>query len=146
MNLSNSHRAVILKALRDSGVTKTELAEKMGFGKSWVTKLLNGTLQSVSDTDAIKIQELLNIQFYKFEASSKVSALAIEVDKKMSDCQRFTDIIRQLLELMDQAPLVPRYFETKEMSQLGREIIRIACDNEDKPGKVAREVLKLISQ
>jgi hypothetical protein len=40
----------------------------------------------------------------------------------------------------------PRYFEPKEMSKLGQEIIRLAFANEDKPGKVAREVLKLVSE
>jgi hypothetical protein len=32
------------------------------------------------------------------------------------------------------------------MTKLGQEIIRLAYANEDKPGKVAREVLRLLSE
>ena len=67
MDLTNNHRALILKGLRDSGVTQTELSQKMGFGKAWVTKLLNGTLKSVSDVDALRLQEILKIQFYQLK-------------------------------------------------------------------------------
>lgn len=82
MDLTDRYRALILSGLRASKVSKTELAEEMGFGKSWVTKLLNGTLKSVSDKDAKRIEDLLGIQFVRFvDKDRTVSDLAREVDR-----------------------------------------------------------------
>lgn len=147
MDLTDRYRALILSGLRASKVSKTELAEEMGFGKSWVTKLLNGTLKSVSDKDAKRIEDLLGIQFVRFvDKDRTVSDLAREVDRIAIENPQFAKLLKDLLPLVSETPFTPRYFETKEMSKLGQEIIRLCYANEDKPGKVAREVLRLVSE
>lgn len=146
MDLTNNHRALIIKGLRDNGVTQTELSQKMGFGKAWVTKLLNGTLKSVSDADALRLQEILKIQFYQLKEATGLSGIAVEVEKRINENSHFANVMREMIAMMETAPFVPRYFKTKEMTKLGQEIIRLAFANEDKPGKVAREVLKLVSK
>ena len=148
MDLTNNYRSLILNALRrPDAISKTSLAEKMGYGKSWVTKLLNGTLKTVSDSDAQKLEQILEIQFVQFvDQTRKVSGLALELDEAMEGSERLARVVRELIPLAQEAKLTPRYFETKEMSKLGQEIIRICFANEDKPGKVAREVLKLVSE
>lgn len=149
MDLTNNYRALILSGLRKSGVTKTQLAETLGYGKAWTTKLLNGTLQTVSDADAEKIQNLLGIRFVQFvDAKTKVSTLATQIDKAIEGNEKLAGVLTALLEMAEEArnaPLVPRYIETQDMSKYGQEIIKIAFANEDKPGKVMREVLKLLS-
>lgn len=149
MDLTNNYRALILSGLRKSGVTKTQLAETLGYGKAWTTKLLNGTLQTVSDADAAKIEKLLGIRFVQFvDAKTKVSTLATQIDKAIEENEKLASVLAALLEMAEEArnaPLVPRYIETQDMSKYGQEIIRIAFANEDKPGKVMREVLKLLS-
>ncbi|MDF1824357.1 MAG: helix-turn-helix transcriptional regulator [Verrucomicrobiales bacterium] len=147
MDLTNNCRALIDNALRRGGVTKTELSERMGFGKSWVTKLLNGTLKSVSDADARRIEDILGIKFIEIVENHKaVSSLALEIDAAMGHSEQLTKVIQELLPLAQEQPFTPRYLETKEMSAIGQEIIRICFANEDEPGKVAREVLALLSR
>jgi transcriptional regulator with XRE-family HTH domain len=147
MNLTNNYRALILSALRKNGITQTHLAKEMGYGKTWVTKLLNGTLKAVSDDDADKLEAVLGIRFVQFvEPNVSVSSLAIEVDEAIKRSDQFSRIVRELLPLVKEAPMVPRYVEASDMNRLGREIIAIVTDNPDKAGKVAREVLKLLSE
>lgn len=148
MDLTNNYRALILSGLRKSGVTKTQLAEALGYGKAWTTKLLNGTLKAVSDADAEKIQSLLGIRFIQFvDVKTKVSALATQIDRAIERNEKLAGVLTALLEMEEasRAPMVPRYIETQDMSKYGQEIIKIAFANEDKPGKVMREVLKLLS-
>lgn len=148
MDLTNNYRALILNGLRRSGVSKTALAETMGYGKAWVTKLLNGTLKSVSDKDADKIEGLIGIRFVRFvDAETKVSSLAISIDRAIERNEKLGDVLTALLAMEKEAQtFTPRYFETQEMTKLGQEIIRVAFANDDKPGKVARELLKLVSE
>lgn len=148
MDLTNNYRALILSGLRKSGVTKTKLAETLGYGKAWTTKLLNGTLQTISDADAEKIQKLLGIRFVQFvDVKTKVSTLATQVDLAIERNEKLAGVLTALLEMEEasRAPMMPRYIETQDMTKYGQEIIRIAFANEDKPGKVMREVLKLLS-
>lgn len=154
MDLLPNYRALILNGLRKSGVTKTALAETLGYGKPWVTKLLNGTLKAISDSDARKIEQLLGIRFVQFvEVGKQVSSLAAQIDKELERSPQLAGPLSALLQMAEDlrksaesAPLVPRYVPTPEMTKVGQQIIRIAFANEDKPGKVAREVLKLLSE
>ncbi len=153
MDLTPNYRALILSGLRKGGKKKTDLADACGYGKAWVTKLLNGTLKAISDTDAQKIEALLGIRFVQFvDVKTKVSTLAAAIDKAIEGNPHLAEVVTALLRLAEEceaarkAPLVPRYIETQDMTRIGQEIIRLSFANEDKPGKVAREVLKLLSE
>lgn len=152
MDLTPNYRALILSGLRKSGVTKTALAEALGYGKAWTTKLLNGTLKAISDVDAEKIERLLGIRFVQFvDVDRKVSSLAAQIDREIERNPHLAETLMALLRMSEEcrkppAPFVPPFIETQDMSRIGQEIIRLAFANEDKPGKVAREVLKLLSE
>ena len=149
MDLNNNYRALILSGLRKSDTTKAKLAETLGYGKAWTTKLLNGTLKAISDADAEKIQKLLGIRFVQFvDVETKVSSLAAAMDSAMEKNEKLAVVMSALLEMAEScnSPMIPRYIETQDMSKIGQEIIRLAFANEDKPGKVTREVLKLLSE
>ena len=148
MTLTNNHRALILGAMRRKGITQKQIADTAGYGKAWATKMLNGTLKAINDETVDKLEELLGIQFvsgvYK---EQKVSGLALRISTAIDENPQLGKVIEELLPLVDQDHrFTPRYFETKEMTKLGQEIIRLVFANEDKPGKVAREVLKLVSE
>lgn len=151
MDLTHNYRSLILSGLRNSGVTKTTLAETLGYGKPWATKLLNGTLKAISDTDARKIEALLGIRFVQFvDVDRTVSTLAAQIDKAVEKSPLLVDALAALLRMAEAcnspSAFTPPYIETKDMSRIGKEIIRLALANEEKPGKVAREVLKLLSE
>lgn len=153
MDLTPNYRALILSGLRKGGKTKTAIADALGYGKAWVTKLLNGTLKSISDADAKKIEELLGIRFVQFVTVDRtVSALAAEIDREIERNPHLAEPLAALLKMSEEcrnardAKFVPRYIETQDMTKVGQEIIRLVFANEEKPGKVAREVLKLLSE
>jgi transcriptional regulator with XRE-family HTH domain len=141
-----------LSGLRKSGKKKTDLADACGYGKAWVTKLLNGTLKAISDDDARKIEGLLGIRFVQFvDVDRTVSALAAQIDKEVEQNPHLAETLSALLRMSEEcrkaaAPFTPRYIETQDMTKVGQEIVRLVFANEDKPGKVAREVLKMLSE
>lgn len=60
MTVTTATRSLILSRLRDPkkpAISQSLLAEKMGLGKSWVSKLLNGTLKHLSDDQVDRLQE-----------------------------------------------------------------------------------------
>lgn len=146
MDVTENTRALILQAIRTKGLTQTALAEKMGYGKAWVTRLLNGALKRLSDGDVSRLEEFLGIQFFVVTPKARVSGPAAELSRAAEDDPALAAVLGGLAEMTRRkAVLTPRYIETPEMTKIGQEIIRLAFANEDKPGKVAREVLKLLS-
>lgn len=148
MKVTNNTRALILNALRRKGLTQTALAEHMGHGKAWVTRLLDGTLKRLKEEQVDALEEFLGIRFFVVKdlqpqlspTLKKLSALAEDNEKLMLLLETLEDL------LQSDAPLVAPYIPTKNMTRFGQEIIRLAYANEDKPGKVAREVLRLLSE
>ena len=152
MTLTDNMKARILHSLRTKKISRVALAEYMGLGKSWATKLLKerdkGGLLTLSDEQVSSLEEFLKIKFLVITETSPVSGTAIKLSDLSKDNPQFEQLLSELVEFAQtcQEPMQPRYFEPKEMSKLGQEIIRLAFANEDKPGKVAREVLKLVSE
>lgn len=147
MKNSPALQALILKAIRSSSGLKTQsgLAEHLGHGKPWVTKLLNGTLKFLTDEQVQGIEDYLGVELQGFEENHKVSALAKELAATIDRVPGMGKAFIALVQAAENAHFLPRYFSTKEMSGLGQEIIKISYANEDKPGKVARLTLELIS-
>lgn len=150
MNLTDNMKARILHALRTKEISKSELSERMGYGNAWVTKLLKpreeGGLKSLDDIKVEALEDFLGIRFLVLTPNSSVSGTAATLSKRAEEDSALSAVLENLLELSEPKNWEPRFFETKEMTKLGQEIIRACFANEDKPGKVAREVLKLVSQ
>lgn len=118
----------------------------MGLGKSWVTKLLNGTLKQLSDDQVDKLQAILEIRLLAItETGERVPDVAMQIGRRMREVPELTQILTALVTLSQPTTLTTRYIETQDMTKIGQEIIRLAFANEDKPGKVAREVLRLLA-
>jgi transcriptional regulator with XRE-family HTH domain len=148
MKITNNTRALILNALRTKGLTQTQLAEEMGYGKAWVTRLLDGTLKRLKEEQIDKLQDFLGIKFFVVkDLRPQLPPSLMNLARIAEDNETLMDLLTTLEHLLQQeAPLTAPYIPTKNMTKLGQEIIRLAYANEDKPGKVAREVLRLLSQ
>lgn len=152
MDITPTHRATIINAMRDRRIKQQELAEHMGYSKPWASKLLSdgvNQLKTISDSDAAKIQDFLGIAFYQIrENEEMVSDLALRIDAAMLEDQQFQKVVTALADLVEGQTVnwTPRFFSTKEMTQLGQEITRLVFANEGKPGKIARETLRMVSQ
>lgn len=141
-------RQATLQAMRTKGISQTQIAEAAGLGKPWVTKFLDGTTRLIREDVMFRIEDLLGIKYLAIEngagdrspAANKIAAL-VDTDPA------FAKLAMALDEALSNArgAFTPRYVPTKEMTKIGQEIIRLVFANEDKPGKVAREVLKLLA-
>lgn len=110
---------------------------------------MKGSIKNISDEDAAKLQSFLGIKLTTFvqETGEVTPELAIQIGRLMKENDAITKIVSALVELS--APKViegPRWIETKDMTKVGQEIVKIAWANEDKPGKVARLVLELLTK
>lgn len=148
MKVTNNTIALIRKRFRDpkkAKINQSQLADFMGLGKAWVSKLMNGKLQNLSSDQVDKLESFLGIRLTEYvDKKQEVSPLVRELTQKMNQNESISKIVSALLEL-DLSPRPgPQWVETKDMSKVGQEIIRIAFANEDKPGKVASLVLALL--
>jgi transcriptional regulator with XRE-family HTH domain len=129
-------------------IKQSEVAEKMGYGRAWMTKLMKGSIQNLTDDQVEKLEEALSVRFSAFdEKGGKVPAIAAEAARLMSENPIFGQVLTSIVELASHPHVVrsPRWYETKDMTKVGQQIIGIVLADQDRPGKVAREVLKLLS-
>ena len=150
MKVTNNTISLIKKRFRDPKkpkINQSQLAEFMGLGKAWVSKLMNGKLQTLSSKQLDDLEEFLGIRLQLLaDKEKKISPIAIEISEKMQESEAISRIIEALLDMPGQiVDSGPRWIETQDMTKIGQEIIRLCFANEDKPGKVAREVLKLLA-
>jgi transcriptional regulator with XRE-family HTH domain len=151
MTITQPIIASIIARLRDPKMPKlnqAQLADCMGYGRSWASKLMKGTIKNLSDEDTAKLQSFLGIRLMPefIETGEVVPELAMELGRRMKDSEGLTKVIAALMELPQGSCVTgTRWIETKEMTRIGQEIIKIAFANEDKPGKVARLVLELLA-
>jgi len=147
MKVTNAVLALIYKRLRDPKkrkINQSQLAEHMGLGKAWVSKLMHGGIKNLSPEQVDKLEEFLEITLHKFaDKRHPIPSIALEIAAKIEESEPIARIVAALLEI--DAPANIKWIETQDMTRIGQEIIRISFANEDKPGKVASETIKLLS-
>jgi transcriptional regulator with XRE-family HTH domain len=148
MKVTNNTISLIKSRLRDPKkpkINQSQIAESMGLGKAWVSKLMNRKLQTLSDEQVERLEEVLGIPLQAFvEKTNKIDPLALEISRKMQENASLAKAVQSLLELDCSCKCGPKWIETQDMTKIGQEIIRICFANDDKPGKVARMVLEIL--
>ncbi len=146
MKISETLRTRIVAGMRDAGLNQTQIAKAMGYEKPWATRLLNGTMKTLSDDQVERLEQILGIEFFRFSKTGKeVSGLGLMVSEATKDNPDLAQAVEAVCRLADRPAFTPPYIETSDMTLIGQEIIRLVFANEDKAGKVAREVLKLLN-
>lgn len=141
-------RQITLQAMRQKGISQTQIAQAVGAGKAWATKFLDGSLKTIKDEAMHAVEDLLGVQYFSVEkAVGDRSPLANKIAALVDTDAAFAKLAAALETALTEArgAFTPRYVPTKDMTRIGQEIIKLAFANEDKPGKVAREVLKLLA-
>lgn len=141
-------RQLTLQAMRQKGITQTQMAEAVGNGKAWVTKFLDGSLKNIKEENMHSLEDLLGLKYFAIEkATGQRSPLANKIAAIIDSDPAFAKLATALDTALTEArgAFTPRFIPTQEMTKLGSVIIRIALENQEKPGKVAREVLKLLA-
>lgn len=117
----------------------------MGYGKAWVSKLMNNGIKNLTPEQREKMEDFLQIPLMEFaDTKVEISPIVKEIAAKMNENKSIATIVSALLEIDACSSCGPKWIETKDMTKIGQEIIRIAFANEDRPGKVASEVLTLL--
>lgn len=144
MTLTEASRGLIVQGLRTKKESRKWLADQMGLDKSWSTRLFKGEIKSLTDEQVEKLQSILDIRFFTASRGSHSTA-AQDIAAEFDSNQAFARVVGAVRESMKEVVFTPRYIPTQQMASVGNEIIRIAFENEDKPGKVARLVLELLA-
>lgn len=130
MTITKTVRATVSRALREKGLTHSELSEAIGVTPGWVTKFFNGKLLSLTEDRITKIEKALDIKFQRLIPSVGGNFTEIEkLGELMKERPELVDIVGGLLKLAEKdAPAVIHelpHFETKELTKLGAEFTRI---------------------
>lgn len=146
MKINDQIIASITQALRRKSMNKATLAEKMGNGRSWSTKLLNGTLKRLSDDQADLLEEILDVQFFNLKEEDSLPPMVRILGERVKKDPALADFITSLVQysegaLYHEIPFLP----TKDLVNFGKEITRAAHEDPDKPGKVGKIAINFLS-
>lgn len=148
MKVTNQTISLIKNRFRDHSkpkINQSQLAEHMQLGKAWVSKLMNRKLQNLSEKQVELLEEFLDIRLQAFvDVSNHVSPLAQQLSAKMQESAAVATIVGALLEIDTRLPSGPEWIKARDMTRIGKSIIRIALANDNKPNKVARLTLDLL--
>lgn len=131
--------------LRDD-LNQTTLAEALGYKRSWMSRFLDGDVKTLHDDVVDKLESVLGVKIIRHEGE-QIPSEAVEIARAMNDSDDLRNIVLSALRLSrKKSPIVGKWFPTKDMPRIGARIITICFDNEHQAGKVAREVLKLLTE
>ena len=142
----------IARRLRDPNMPKinqSDIARHMGLGRAWVSKLMTGGIQELKEDQVDRLQDLLGIKFQVLaENGTKIPAPAVRAAKLMQESPAFRDAFLALVDLGESLHVShsPRFYETREMNGLGRKVAQIVSECGDKHGKIAAQVLALMTE
>ncbi len=153
MTITKSVQALVSRALREKGISHSQLAGAIGVNPAWVTKFFNGKLLTLSDERIVLIEKFLNIQFTRIVSGGHgIPAEADQLGKLMKERPELVDIVGGLLKLAGSPKEVIHelpHFQTKELTKIGAEISRIvyAWEVPADPHytKIGLEVVKFLS-
>lgn len=137
----------IAEAMRRHKIKQADVAKAVGLGKPWVSKLLSGKTKTIRFEHLELLCDFLHLNDTPSTAPAKeLSPTAQRIGKIIdSDAagMRFAQALEEMLtnQCLVGIPFIP----TQEMGRIGREVIRICDADRDRPGKVAREVLMMLS-
>jgi len=146
--LTESMMEQIILAARKKPVSNAQIAESLGLGKPWVSKLLNKKLKTIKLSHLNKLEELLGIQLTRsLTGVKRASSLANRMAARIDEDSEFAKLAAALEDVLDRPrkPATLPWVPTQDMTRIGQEIIRICFADEDKPGKVAKLVLRLLA-
>jgi transcriptional regulator with XRE-family HTH domain len=146
--ITESMRQLVLQAIRSKRISQAELGKRTGLSKTWVSNFLGGRTKTVKVTELHKLEDELEISFFKVERNhGPRSPLADRIASLVDHDPKFAQLAVALEDALTEArgAFTPRFIPTQEMAKTGKAIIKIVDADRAKPGKVAREVLSLLS-
>lgn len=139
MEITEHTRSTISQALRRLKMSKADLAKKMESGRSWSTKLMNGSLKRLSDDQTERLEDILGVSLLNISEKNPTPELAKQLGEQMKKSDDLAEVVAALVRMGDSSlyhsiPHIP----TKDLVDFGKEITRAAHEDPSKPGKVGR--------
>lgn len=127
-------------------MSQSQLAEKIGLGKAWVSKLLNGGIKNLSDEHTDLLEEILGISFFTIVEKKKIPDLAIKLGEIMEGRPELTELVGNLITFDKSTFYALPYLPTKDLVDFGKEILRASHEDPDKPGKVGKIAITWLAE
>lgn len=140
--------AELKRHMREQEISPADIAEAVGTGKPWVSKLLNGKLRSLKLDHIESIERLVGAPLSGIvERPETLTPTALKVANLVDQNAAFSAFIASLFQFVEDQvpPPAPRYVDSSDMTKLGAEIAKIVAEDGQKYGKIAKRVLKLLS-
>lgn len=100
MTITETTRNIVSDGLRKSGMSKKELAAKLGFNPGWITKFFDGKLKTLTEENAIVIEKALGVKFSRIVSKSdKIPGAAQELGKLMETRPELITIANALISI-----------------------------------------------
>lgn len=151
MSITETVRAMVVRALRVKGLNHRELAALLLVNAAWVTKFFNGKLKTLSDEKMMQMEAALGIQFFRLvPGPNAIPAEAEQLGQLMKINPEVADIVGALLKLAGgQVTHELPHYETKELTKIGAELVRLvnAWDVPSDPHytKIGLETVRFLS-
>jgi hypothetical protein len=145
MNTNESVRVLVKEALLTKKQTRAWLSEKLGQHKSWATRFFNGEIKSLTDEQVETLERALDIRFFAMGKPGQHSPAALDFATEFDRNQALASVATALRIAMANVVFSPRYIATAEAESVGGEILRLAKLNEDKPVRLTKAVLELLT-
>ena len=108
---------------------------------------MSGKQKTIDASTFQKLEAALEIDFFGVGKNGNLSPLAERIGGMVDSDPLFAKLAVCASEAITgaRATFTPRYVPTEEMAGLGKKILAITQSNPEKPGKVAKLVLKLLA-
>jgi hypothetical protein len=109
---------------------------------------MTGQIKELKEDHAAMLEEILGIRFHVLaDNGARVADPALRASKLMQDCPVFRDAFLALVDLGESIKTIhaPRYVPTCDMNALGRKIAKLSSECGEKHGKLAAQVLALLT-
>lgn len=133
-------------------MNQTDLAEKLGWHRASVSKLLKGKIENISDETIDIINDVLTVDLQPLTfPEGKASSTVIKLSEIAANDRRIAEILEILSEIAqpDIKPFLP-HVETKRLPKIGAQITRIVMKWEEAGdphySKIAVEVLDFLRE
>ena len=101
--VSEEFRALVIKGLRDSGMSQLELSKELGKDDTWANKIISGRTKTITEDDKEKLCELFQHETMAFEVASKRHHPSILLlDEACQDDPAKLKIVDALTELFEE--------------------------------------------
>lgn len=144
--MNETLRELIKAECREQRIGHDVIAKAVGLKAPWVSKLLNGGIQTIHLTNLEAIQNVLGVSLMVSRDPLPMSGLAEQFAALIDSNELVAMIAKNIIALMEApgARSLP-WIDTKDLVRIGGQIERLVHAEPGKPGLIGREVMAMLN-